>query len=625
MHSEPCRKNKDVGSESAQFQERNSSITSILLVGEEGCGKTWLLDSIQQQQQQQHAPGTKSSNSSVKILRPNYPVDLVGNSIGSTEDRLISLFTYASRVIATASETGGRKCLIVLDDIDRMFSLSNNTSSESSSDAELHGTQYYIGRRCKALFITILDAFREYWSPSLQDGHLLLLCTARSRCGEVADRFDRTFRRGQPDEKQRRQVIVSCLSIGNDGDGDGDDVGNAAENKDDVIEAMIALIVHHSAGRSAFELSQCCRETILNCAKDTDSKEEEEEEEDSNIFKHRLQCLDKMLQTKSPSSLRGGSLDGVVDMRVFTPDELKSKLTIDANGEVHMPLLGDEAHRAHKELMNVVITPLCRSDEIRALLYGGCGNNEQGAIDAKPIRVGALLAGAPGVGKTALAYHCAAVAANMSRVSLIDVSCTSLIHKEIGGSERAVQRLFTAVRAAAPCILLLDGIECVALKRGNDNTSEGTMDRVLSTFLTEMDGIESGSGGTSGNVAVIGITHNPDLIDPSLLRPGRLEKTITLGAPDFEARRELVARQIKEVHFDFTSAGYFDAKSKEDVSSFVAMASAGMSAVEVIAICREASMECLRELNFEATKKPLLTYAHFQSAIRIMKGKAAPI
>lgn len=147
------------------------------------------------------------------------------------------------------------------------------------------------------------------------------------------------------------------------------------------------------------------------------------------------------------------------------------------------------------------------------------------------------------------------------------------------------------------------------------------MDRVLSTFLTEMDGIETDGDGASGNVAVIGVTHNPHLIDPSLLRPGRLEKTIILGTPEFEARKDIIAIQIKDVAIDFTSSGHFDARTKEDVTNFVALESAGMTAVEVVSICREASMECLRELNFDATVTPTLTHEHFKSAIRIMKGK----
>jgi len=581
----------------------NKCLTSFLLVGEEGSGKTHLLNTIQQQY------SSSNNNDEVKILKPNYQVDLVGSSIGSTEDRLIALFTYATRYISfcTGRSRRSRKCIIMLDDIDQMFALSNDiTTNDSSEDLSIGSTQYYIKRRCKALFITILDALKEQYNNN--NGHLLLLCTSRSKCGEVVDRFDRTFHRGQPDEKERYQLITSCLSPRK--------YYSVDSSQDDNIDDLISLIVHHSAGRSAFELSQFCRETILRCAEASSTKE--------SIFKHRLDCLDKLLQTKSPQSVRGGSLDGVVDMRVFTPEELQSKLTTDSNGDVHFPLLGAEAKRAHEALMNVVITPLCRSDEIRALLYGGGDGQQSAIVNAKPIRVGALLAGAPGIGKTALAYHCAALAAKMSRVSLLDVSCTSLIHKEIGGSERAVQQLFTAVRAAAPCIVLLDGIESVALKRGNDNTTEGTMDRVLSTFLTELDGIETGGdGSTSGNVAVIGITHNPDLIDPSLLRPGRLEKTITLGAPDFDARLELVTKQIEDVDFDFSSAGYFDAKTKDDISNFVAMSSAGMSAVEVIVICREASMVCLRELHFEATEKSLLRHDHFKEAIDIMKRKSS--
>ncbi|KAL9181764.1 hypothetical protein ACHAXT_012107 [Thalassiosira profunda] len=582
-------------SDSGHVEIGESSISSILLVGEEGCGKTYLLDSLQRRIAKANA-----DTCPVKVLRPKYPVDLVGNSVGSSEDRLISLFNYASR---TASYGGAGKCLIMLDDIDRMFSLSNDANIESpGADAGVSTTQHFIGRRCKALFLSILDALREH--KSVDNGRVLLLCTSRSRCAEVADRFDRIFKRGQPDAEHRRKLIKNSLSFGSDLR-----EGEAADT-----ESLLSLVAHHSAGRSALELAQCCREAILRCAEPANTRGSND-----SMFMKRLQCLDKMLQTKSPQSLRGGSLDGVVDMRVYTPEELKSRLTIDANGEVKLPLLGAEAKRAHEALMNVLVTPLCRSDEIRALLYGGSGTDD--TASAKPIRVGALLAGAPGVGKTSLAYHCASLAAKMSRVSLLDVSCTSLIHKEIGGSERAVQRLFAAVRAAAPCVLLLDGIECVAPKRGNDTTSEGTMDRVLSTFLTEMDGIET--GGATGNVAVIGVTHNPKLIDPSLLRPGRLEKTITLGAPDFEARKEQVARQIRDIHFDFALAGYFDPKSKDDVAQSVAMESAGMSAVEVIAICREASMECLRALNFDVSEKPTMTYDHFKSAIKIMKGKAA--
>lgn len=117
------------------------------------------------------------------------------------------------------------------------------------------------------------------------------------------------------------------------------------------------------------------------------------------------------------------------------------------------------------------------------------------------------------------------------------------------------------------------------------------------------------------------MTYNAELIDSPLLRPGRLEKTIKLGTPDFEARKDLVSQSIEGLEFDFSSAGYFDPRSKDDISHYVATESSGMSAVETIAICKEAAMECLRDLDFDVSMSPLLKHHHFKSAINIMKGK----
>ena len=212
-----------------------------------------------------------------------------------------------------------------------------------------------------------------------------------------------------------------------------------------------------------------------------------------------------------------------------------------------------------------------------------------------------LLTGEPGNGKTAIAYHCAAVAAGIDpSIRLLDVPCTSLINKEVGGSERSLQRLFRAARAAAPCILILDGVENIAPVRGNDNTTEGTMDRLLSTLLTEMDGIGSDDGSTSNerseNVAVIGVTHNPPTwIDPALRRPGRLEKCLFMGSPDSVARRNIILKDLEGVSIDFSRATFFEPKNKDNLAEFIAMVTHGKSAAEVISICREARVFALRE------------------------------
>ena len=87
---------------------------------------------------------------------------------------------------------------------------------------------------------------------------------------------------------------------------------------------------------------------------------------------------------------------------------------------------------------------------------------------------------------------------------------------------------------------------------------------------------------------------------------------------------ELVRREVEEMNLDFTSAEYFDPKNVEELSRFVAIESVGMSAVEVIAICKEAAMECLREVEFDVANptEPLsLRYKHFKSAVNKMKGR----
>ena len=566
-------------------------VTSVLLIGEEGCGKTFLLDSIKKRINK-----TDTNSQPVKVIRPSHQ-DFAGNTVGSSEDCWTALFSHAESEIMS-----GRRVLILIDDIDSLLSLNEMSTSF---------TCIQVGRRCKSLFLSILDAFAESVRPI--SGHLMIVCTARSRCDEIAGRFHRILAMDQMDALQRRKMIVSCLSTGV--------VSREHELpfSDDNTKEALDLVVSHATGKTTYELSQCCRDAVLS-----EALSKKNRNKTYNTLEERIRILDKMMQTKVPQSLRSGSLDGVVDIIVLTPEELVSRLTTNEFGNATLPLLGADAKQAYESLMNVVITPLCHSEKLTSLLHG-CSDADEGSRHfplAKSIRVGALLAGGPGVGKTSLAYHCASVAAEKSRVTLLDVSCTSLIHKEVGGSERAVHRLFEAVRAAAPCILLLDGIENVAPRRGNDCTTEGTMDRVLSTFLTEMDGIGDDEGRSSGNVGVIGITYNPELIDPSLLRPGRLEKTVTLGNPDFEERKELISRSIDGLEFDFSSAGYFDPKSKEDVSQNIAMLTTGMSASETIAICKEASMVCLRELNFDidSSRQLSLRYDHFKVALKMLKG-----
>jgi SpoVK/Ycf46/Vps4 family AAA+-type ATPase len=233
--------------------------------------------------------------------------------------------------------------------------------------------------------------------------------------------------------------------------------------------------------------------------------------------------MKNLLQSQTPESLRGGeNIDGYVNMRVFTARDL---LSMKQTGIESTILPSRSANAAWKALQSSIIIPLCRSKELYELLditKHGKPKTMTGAV---------LLTGESGSGKTVVALRCATYAAELlPSIKLIDVSCTSMIHKEVGASEQAIHHLFDAARRAAPAILLMDSIETIAAVRGNDATTEGTMDRILSTLLVELDGIDDNlSHASQGGIAVIGITHDESWIDPALKRPGRLDRAIHMA------------------------------------------------------------------------------------------------
>ncbi|XP_070584341.1 peroxisomal ATPase PEX1 [Erythrolamprus reginae] len=144
-------------------------------------------------------------------------------------------------------------------------------------------------------------------------------------------------------------------------------------------------------------------------------------------------------------------------------------------------------------------------------------------------RTGILLYGAPGTGKTLLA----GVVAQESGMNFISIKGPELLNKYIGASEQAVRDLFTRAQAAKPCILFFDEFDSLAPRRGHDNT--GVTDRVVNQLLTQLDGVEGLKG-----VYILAATSRPDLIDPALLRPGRLDKCLYFPPPDQASRYEIL-------------------------------------------------------------------------------------
>lgn len=147
---------------------------------------------------------------------------------------------------------------------------------------------------------------------------------------------------------------------------------------------------------------------------------------------------------------------------------------------------------------------------------------------------GVLLWGPPGCGKTLLAK----AVANESRANFISVKGPELLNKYVGESERAIRQVFQRARASIPCIIFFDELDSLVPRR--DTSMSESSSRVVNTLLTELDGLNDRNG-----IFVVGATNRPDMIDPAMLRPGRLDKTLFIELPNKAEKLDILKTIIK--------------------------------------------------------------------------------
>ena len=206
---------------------------------------------------------------------------------------------------------------------------------------------------------------------------------------------------------------------------------------------------------------------------------------------------------------------------------------------------------------------------------------------------GVLLYGPPGGGKTFLVRALAGTGA----LNVFAVKGAELMDKWVGESERAVRELFRRAAEAAPSLIFLDEIDALAPRRGQSSDS-GVADRVVAALLTELDGVEP-----MREVVVLGATNRPELVDPALLRPGRLERRVYVPPPDAEARTAILAATSKNTPL------------APDVDlAVVASTLDGYSAADCAALIREAALTAMRE-SLEASE---VTASHLETARKVV-------
>ncbi|KAI0396001.1 putative AAA family ATPase/60S ribosome export protein Rix7 [Xylariaceae sp. FL0594] len=428
---------------------------------------------------------------------------LVAGMSGESEKKIRELYDEA-RSLAP--------CLIFIDEIDAIMGKRENAQREME-------------KRIVAQMLTCMDDC----DPQKLGGKLVVTLAATNRPDSIdpalrrAGRFNHEIGLGIPNEVAREAILRKMLSnvpISDDVDfrllakrtpgfvgADLEDLISVAQN--DLAEELISDITQ---GPSA--------------AMDIDT-----EAEDSPVIKLHYSILnaplDAIPEDKYTLTMRH-FLQAVTQVQPSSKREGFS--TIPDTTWAHIGALED----VREELMLSIVEPIHHPEKFKAL-----------GIDGPS---GVLLWGPPGCGKTLLAK----AVANESKANFISVKGPELLNKYVGESERSVRQVFSRARASAPCIVFFDELDALVPRRDANGTDSSA--RVVNMLLTELDGMSNRSG-----VYVIGATNRPDMIDPAILRPGRLGTNIFVDLPSADGRVEILKTRIRRMlpsyaHYDVLEA-----------------------------------------------------------------------
>ncbi|MCJ1394441.1 AAA+-type ATPase [Xylographa bjoerkii] len=214
---------------------------------------------------------------------------------------------------------------------------------------------------------------------------------------------------------------------------------------------------------------------------------------------------------------------------------------------------------------------------------------------------GLLLYGPPGCSKTLTA----AAVATEAGLNFLAVKGAELLSMYVGESERAMREVFRKARAAAPSIIFFDEIDAIGATREGQSQHGGL--NVLTTLLNELDGIEILKG-----VFVLAATNKPEVLDPALMRPGRLDTLLYVGPPNLEARKEILHIRVRKMDV----AGDVD-------EGWLAEKTDGYSGAEIVSVCQRAGYAALEEQ--ERSREMMQVWKrHFEVGLHEVQRQITP-
>eukprot|EP00804_Cyclotella_cryptica_P016415 CCRYP_004650-RA/>CCRYP_004650-RA protein AED:0.06 eAED:0.06 QI:222/1/1/1/1/1/4/40/902 len=382
-----------------------------------------------------------------------------------------------------------------------------------------------VEKRIVSQLLTLMDGLK----PTSK----VIVIAATNRPGVVEPalrrpgRFDRELDMGIPDEKGRLEILqikTRDMRLGKDVD--------------------LEILARGSHGFVGADLQQLCMEAALECIRekmgliDFDKDRVDKKILDSIVVE--MKHFDHAMGVVHPSSLRESAVE--------VPD-------------VHWEDVGG-LEDVKRELHETVQYPVEHAEK-----YIKFGMNPS---------KGVLFYGPPGCGKTLLAK----AIANECGANFISIKGPELLTQWFGESEANVRELFDKARAASPCILMFDEMDSIAKTRGSGGPgSSEAGDRVINQILTEVDGV-----GARKNVFVIGATNRPDIIDPAVIRPGRLDQLIYIPLPDLASRLSIFKAALRKAPVD----------PSVDIE-VLARSTHGFSGADITEICTSASKLAIRE------------------------------